>query len=136
MLQRAAGLGAPQLAAVADLERRVVAADGGRLKLEWGTLRARSGDRVEDLLWWDGDRLAGFLGLYSFGAPAVELAGMVDPERRRQGIATALVDAALPCARSGRTARSCWSPPAPAPAVTSSRWRAAGCSTTASTRSN
>ena len=74
----------------------MVAADGGRLKLEWGTLRARSGDRVEDLLWWDGDRLAGFLGLYSFGAPAVELAGMVDPERRRQGIATALVDAALP----------------------------------------
>jgi len=99
VLQRAAGLDAAELAALADLERRVVAVDGGRLKLEWATLRSRTGDGVEDLLWWDGDQLVGFLGLYSFGAPAVELAGAVDPSRRRRGIATALVDAALSVCR-------------------------------------
>lgn len=77
MLLRVAGLDDAALTAIAGLERRVVAVDGGRLKLEWESLRARSGDRVEDLLWSVGDRLVGFLGLYAFGAPTVELAGMV-----------------------------------------------------------
>jgi ribosomal protein S18 acetylase RimI-like enzyme len=99
VLDHATVLDPARLAAVADLERRVVAADGGRLKLEWGTLRARSGERVEDLLRWDGDRLVGFLGLYAFGAPTVELAGMVDPAWRRRRIATSLLDAALQLCR-------------------------------------
>lgn len=87
-------MSSPALQALADLERRTIDVDGGRLKLEWGVLTSRSGDEVEDLLWWDGDRLVGFLGLYSFG-PSLELAGMVDPAARRRGIATALLDAAL-----------------------------------------
>ena len=73
-------------------------ADGGRLKLEWGMLRRRHGDRVEDLLWWEGDRLLGFLGFYGFGS-SLELAGMVAPDARRRGIGTALLDAALPLCR-------------------------------------
>lgn len=99
MLHTARGLTPTDLNAIADLEARTVAVDGGRLKLEWGSLRSRSGDTVEDLLWWDGDQLLGFLGLYSFGAPAVELAGMVDPATRRRGIGTALLDAARPLCR-------------------------------------
>ncbi|MBV9945002.1 MAG: GNAT family N-acetyltransferase [Solirubrobacterales bacterium] len=95
MLDRAAGLSPRALQAIAELERRVIDADGGRLKLEWGALRSRTGDRVEDLLWWEDDRLLGFLGLYSFGS-ALELAGMVDPGARRRGIGTALLDAAVP----------------------------------------
>ena len=95
MLDRAAGLSSRALQAIAELEQRVINADGGRLKLEWGTLRSRTGARVEDLLWWKDDRLLGFLGLYSFGS-ALELAGMVDPAARRRGIATALLDAATP----------------------------------------
>ena len=59
-----AGLSPAALRAIADLERRVVAADGGRLKLEWNALRHRSGRDVEDVLWWDGERLLGFLGIY------------------------------------------------------------------------
>lgn len=93
MLERAAGLPERALQAIAELERRVIAADGGRLKLDWGTLRGRTGDRVEDLLWWKNDRLLGFLGLFSFGS-AVELSGMVDPAARRRGIATALLNTA------------------------------------------
>src|SRR5437660_1370056 len=82
MIQQALGLSSRELEAVAGLEQRVVAADGGRLKLEWGVLRARSGLEVEDLLWWDGERLVGFLGLYAFGPATVEIAGMVDPDAR------------------------------------------------------
>ncbi|HEV7203257.1 MAG TPA: GNAT family N-acetyltransferase [Jatrophihabitans sp.] len=101
MIESARGLNDAALTAIADLERRVVAADGGRLKLEWGTLRSRRPDEVNDLLWWDGDRLLGFLGLYAFGGPPnVEFGGMVDPDSRRQGIGTALLDEAMSLVRS------------------------------------
>jgi ribosomal protein S18 acetylase RimI-like enzyme len=99
VIQPASRLDDVALEAIADLERRVVAADGGRLKLEWAVLRGRSGRYVEDLLWWDGPRLLGFLGIYAFGAPTVELTGMVDPGARRRGIATALLETALPLCR-------------------------------------
>ena len=95
MLDLAHGLSPRALAELAELERRTVAADGGRLKLEWATLRGRSGERVEDILWWDGGRLVGFLGLYAFGFPTVELAGTVDPDHRRRGIGSALLGEAL-----------------------------------------
>jgi ribosomal protein S18 acetylase RimI-like enzyme len=78
------------LTAIAGLEQRVVAADGGRLKLEYGVLRHRDDARVEDLLWWHGDRLVAFCGLYVFG-PEPELAGMVDPDHRRNGIGSELL---------------------------------------------
>ena len=65
VLEQAVGLTPGVLQAVAVLERQVVEADGGRLKLEWDKLRRRSGDRVEDLLWWEGERLLGFLGIYT-----------------------------------------------------------------------
>lgn len=73
-------------------------ADGGRLKLEWGTLRRRRGDRVEDLLWWEDNRLLGFLGIYGFES-LPELAGMVAPDARCRGIGTALMDAAVQLCR-------------------------------------
>ncbi|MEU8615805.1 GNAT family N-acetyltransferase, partial [Actinoplanes sp. NPDC048791] len=95
MIDLSRGLSPAALSAIEDLERRVVAADGGRLKLEWNALRHRYGQDVEDVLWWDGERLLGFLGLYAHSAPTVELAGMVDPAARRHGIGTALLDAAL-----------------------------------------
>jgi ribosomal protein S18 acetylase RimI-like enzyme len=102
VLEQAAGLSPEALLAIAELERRVIEADGGRLKLEWRRLERRGGDRVEDLLWWEGDQLLGFLGFYGYG-PSLELTGMVAPEARRRGIATALLDAAVPLYR----ARAC-----------------------------
>jgi ribosomal protein S18 acetylase RimI-like enzyme len=98
VLEQAAGLTPGALQAVAELERQVVEADGGRLKLEWDNLRSRSGDRVEDLLWWEGERLLGFLGIYTFGE-SPELAGMVAPDARGRGIGSALLDAAVPLCR-------------------------------------
>jgi ribosomal protein S18 acetylase RimI-like enzyme len=99
VLTFARGLTPVDLQAIAELEARTVGVDGGRLKLEWGVLNARTGRDVEDLLWWNGDQLLGFLGLYAFAPPTAELAGMVDPDARRRGIATALLDAALPLCR-------------------------------------
>jgi ribosomal protein S18 acetylase RimI-like enzyme len=98
VLELAAGLSERALDAIAELERAVIEADGGRLKLEWGALRGRPGERVEDLLWWEGERLLGFLGIYGF-ASIPELAGMVAPDARRRGIGSALLDAALPLCR-------------------------------------
>ena len=93
MIERASGLSSEALDAIAELEREVTEVDGGRLKLEWGRLRRRSGDRVEDLLSWEDGRLLGFLGFYGYGS-TLELAGMVAPDARRRGIGTALLDAA------------------------------------------
>lgn len=100
MLEQAHGLADSALEAIVDLERRVVAADGGRLKLEWGSLRTRPSDEVRDLLWWDHGRLLGFLGIYGHSWDHLELTGMVDPNARRRGIGSALMDAALPLCRA------------------------------------
>src|SRR4051794_31331819 len=89
-LTRSRGLDARSLAALRVLEAEVVGHDGGRLKLEHGALEA--GD-VDCALWWEGERLLGFAGVYDFGG--VEIAGMVAPDVRRQGIGRALLDAAL-----------------------------------------
>jgi ribosomal protein S18 acetylase RimI-like enzyme len=83
------------LDALAQLEAATVAHDGGRLKLEWGALERRRGEEVNDLLWWQDDRLVGFCGLYAFGSPTVEATGMVHPDHRRRGIGSALLDEAL-----------------------------------------
>jgi ribosomal protein S18 acetylase RimI-like enzyme len=99
MLTALHGLTDADLAAIAGLEGRVVAHDGGRLKLEWGVLRTRSGNQVDDLMWRDGNRALGFLGFYSFGGADLELTGMVDPVARREGIGDALLAAAIPIAR-------------------------------------
>jgi ribosomal protein S18 acetylase RimI-like enzyme len=95
MVEAYAGLSATDLAAVADLERRVVAADGGRLKLEWVVLRGRDPRRTEDFVWREEGRVVGYCGVYAFGGPETETTGMVDPDLRRRGIGTALLDAAV-----------------------------------------
>ena len=100
MLDQAHGLTDSALEAIEDLERRVLANDGGRLKLEWATLRTPPTDDVRALLWWEYDTLLGFLGIYGFGWPTLELTGMVDPQQRRRGIGRSLLEAALPLCRA------------------------------------
>lgn len=93
-VEEARGLTEAQLGAIAGLERRVVAHDGGRLKLEPGVLRERPATEVNDLLVWDDDTLVGFCGVYAFGSEP-ELAGAVDPAHRRRGIGSALLEHGL-----------------------------------------
>nr|WP_218886114.1 GNAT family N-acetyltransferase [Kineococcus aurantiacus] len=87
------------LRAVADLERRVVAHDGGRLKIEWGDLRNRSGEAVNDLLWRVDGRVLGFVGIDSWNGRVAELVGAVDPVARGRGIGSALLAAAVDVCR-------------------------------------
>ena len=94
------GLSRDDLDDIAELERRTLAADGGRLKLEWGVLNTRQPDLVNDFLATVDGEVVGFLGVYAFGHEQAELAGMVDPARRRQGIATAMLEAARPVVAS------------------------------------
>ncbi len=97
MVEQAQGLTNAALEAIASLERRVLAADGGRLKLEWGDLRHRSSTEVRDLLWWEDGQLLGFLGIYGFEAAAASRSpAWSTPAARRRGIGRALFAAALP----------------------------------------
>lgn len=114
-LTERAGLDERDLAAIAALEGRVVGHDGGRLKLEWATLRQRPAAQVNDLLWWEGERLAGFLGLYTHGAH-LELAGMVDPGSRRRRVGTAMLDRALAMGASRGFGRALLAVPGSTPA--------------------
>ncbi len=103
VLELTRGLPLETLAQIAALEVDSVSSDGGRLKLEWNTLESRSGDTVEDILWWEDDRVVGFLGLYAFGSPNVELSGMVHPDFRRRGIGAQLLDETIKlCRDQGR----------------------------------
>ena len=74
---------------------------------------AGSHTEVLDVLWWNGDRLDGFVGLYAFGPPTVELVGMVAPPARRHGIATTLLTAALDLAHDLRYDRTLLVTPRP-----------------------
>ncbi|MGI4893622.1 MAG: GNAT family N-acetyltransferase [Janthinobacterium lividum] len=99
MLETHNQLSGDDLRAVADLERAVVAVDGGRLKIEWNGLRERSGAGPHDLIWRDAGRVLGFVGLDVHGGPGVEVVGMVAPQARGRGIGTALLAAALDVCR-------------------------------------
>ena len=105
-MRRAHGLSDDELEAIAALERRAVDHDGGRLKLEWERLRRRTGERAENVLAFDEDRLVGFAGLYGPGPTQIEIAGMVDPAHRRAGIGTPCWTRRLPSSgSSAATAR-------------------------------
>lgn len=95
-LKAVPGLSADDLAEIETLADACIHADGGRLKLEWRTLKTRPADQVNDFLWIDRDgKLVGFLGLYGFRVDQVELCGMVHPARRRRGIFSHLYEAAV-----------------------------------------
>ena len=93
MLTRTARLDSTQLAAVRALADEVVAHDGGRLKLELAHLEATP---AEAALAHERGRLVGFGAVYVFGGAEPELAGMVAPDARRQGVGSALLESLLP----------------------------------------
>ena len=89
-----AQLSAEELASLARLEAACVAADGGRLKLEWPSLRARAAGVTSDFVWTDGGEVVGFVGLYQWRSIDLEMCGMVHPRWRGRGVASALYEAA------------------------------------------
>ena len=94
-------LAAGDLAAIRALGARCNRADGLNLKLNWDLMQARSPGVVSDFCAYAGDELIGYVALDGDGEE-LELTGMVHPERRRRGIARALVAAAREeCLRRG-----------------------------------
>ncbi|HLI42984.1 MAG TPA: GNAT family N-acetyltransferase [Acidimicrobiales bacterium] len=87
-------LSASELEAVAELEALCLSHDGGRLKLEWPSLRNRPAGTTSDFLWVVGGEVVGFAGLYQWRPTDLELCGMVHPDWRRQGIGGCLYEAA------------------------------------------
>lgn len=47
---------------------------------------------INEFMYFDGEQLIGYIGLCSFGGPAMEINGMVHPDYRRQGIFTKLLE--------------------------------------------
>ena len=78
------------------LQKECIDNDEVALKLELdyklGTTNAKEGnkniDRIDEFMYFDGDKLIGYIGVGSFGVSSapIEVNGMVHPEYRKQGI--------------------------------------------------
>lgn len=93
-----------QLDSLSRLEAACLAADGGRLKLEWASLRRRPPGQTSDFCYLVDGELVGFVGLYQWRPIALELCGMVHPSWRRRGIGSLLYEAAAAEIRERRPA--------------------------------
>ncbi|MDR6554399.1 GNAT family N-acetyltransferase [Paenibacillus qinlingensis] len=69
--------------------------EGIEIKLNWSTLSSRPVGVTNDFVYYENDRIIGFLAIYSFLSTEVEISGMVHPEARRRGIFGSLVQSAI-----------------------------------------
>ena len=83
-----------EIAAISRLVDICNAHDGLRMRIGLEMLRERGGDETNDFLYYADGQLVGYLEADSYGRKDKELAGMVHPDYRRQGIFTALFTAA------------------------------------------
>jgi ribosomal protein S18 acetylase RimI-like enzyme len=88
-------LTAGELAEIEQLGQICDAHDQATMRFNWGSLAARSGNEVNDFLYYQNGRLIGTLSLYTFGRSEAEASGMVHPDERRKGIFRTLVGVAL-----------------------------------------
>ncbi|ASS76535.1 hypothetical protein CIG75_17260 [Tumebacillus algifaecis] len=88
-----------EITALASLVRQQ---DKVALKLVLDLVKNRSGDVVNDFLFYQDGQLIGYLGMYGFNKKEIEISGMVHPAHRRQGVFTRLYEAAKDeCAARG-----------------------------------
>jgi len=84
-----------EIAEIEQLARLCDAHDHATMRVNWGSLTSRSGNELNDFLYYQDGRLVGTLSLYVFGGSEAETSGMVHPDERRKGIFRSLVDAAI-----------------------------------------
>src|SRR5262245_8167544 len=94
-LIKKSSLSAEEIAEIEQLAQICDAHDHATMRVNWGTLRARSGNEVNDFLYYRDGRLIGTLSLYTFGGDEAETSAMVHPGERRKGIFRVLVDTAI-----------------------------------------
>jgi ribosomal protein S18 acetylase RimI-like enzyme len=92
-LVRAEGLTTAQLDAIGGLAAACDRAEGLKMRLNWPSLRRRSPYEINDFLYYHGQELVGFLGLYQFATNEAEASAMTHPAYRRHGIFTRLLAA-------------------------------------------
>lgn len=92
----ARGLSDDELQDIRELEKACCKYDELKMKLNWDMLTNRSTDEANDLLYYEGTKLIGFLGLYDIEQKSkeIEIMGMVHPDYRRRGIFKGLFNAA------------------------------------------
>lgn len=90
-----AGLSPEELEEVRALWELCNKHEGIDIKLNWGTLSSRPAGVTNDFVYYENDRIVGFLAIYSFLSTEVEISGMVHPEARRRGIFNQLVQRAM-----------------------------------------
>ncbi|HEX9372115.1 MAG TPA: GNAT family N-acetyltransferase, partial [Roseiflexaceae bacterium] len=93
-----------ELREINELARVCEAHDQVDLRINWGGLEERAGDRASDFLYYHNGALIGFLAIDGLGDDEAEATGMVHPNHRRQGVFRALAAAAGAECRSAGTA--------------------------------
>ena len=95
-LLSARGLSVNEQQDIKELEEACCRHEKLNMKLNWDTLEERPDDENNDFLYYEGNKLVGFLGLYGFGSKPkeIEITGMVHPDYRRKGIFKELFTAA------------------------------------------
>jgi ribosomal protein S18 acetylase RimI-like enzyme len=82
------------IAAVEALNAVCNAFEGLHMRLVMQALRTRTGEQVQDLLYYADNKLVGFLSMEGAGDGDREVVAMVHPAYRRRGIGTVLLEAA------------------------------------------
>ena len=84
----ASGLSDDKLQSIRELEKACCQYEKLNMKLNWDMLEKRSYEEVNDILYYDDNRLIGFLGLYDIKQKSkeIEITGMVHPDYRRRGV--------------------------------------------------
>jgi ribosomal protein S18 acetylase RimI-like enzyme len=101
-LLRRSALTPTELAEIEQLAHICNTCDGLDLKLNWDVLRERATNETNDFLYYEQDRLVGYLPLFAFNSHEAEISGMVHPDYRRQGIFSLLLNVAKgECRRRG-----------------------------------
>src|SRR6476661_1467927 len=84
-----------EINAIRELAWRCEQAEQLHMRIDWSMLSNRSGNATNDFLYYENDRLVGYLALDDNGGAENEIMGMVHPEYRRHRIFSLLISAAF-----------------------------------------
>lgn len=85
-LEKSYGLNDSQLAHIRQLEKVCNQFEGLKMKLNWNSLQRRPTNEINDFLYYEADKLVGYLALYSFNKKEAEVSAMTHPDNRQRGI--------------------------------------------------